>query len=69
MQSYQDIKRAGMMSVVLCHTYDIFIIICREHAQDVYKVAGGSKNCQTQTCDSSTMRRRDETYPASNCVG
>jgi len=32
MQSYQDIKRAGMMSAVLCYTYEMLIPICREHA-------------------------------------
>jgi len=32
MQSYQDIKRAGMMPVLFYYTYEIFIPLFREHA-------------------------------------
>ena len=32
MQSYQDIKRAGMMFIVFYYTYEIFISLFREHA-------------------------------------
>ena len=69
MQSYQDIKRGGMISIASCYDYETLIPLFREHAQDVYKMAGGCQICQTQTCDSSTMRGRDETYPPSDFVG
>lgn len=69
MQSYQDIKRAGMTFVLLCYTYEMFIPFYREHAKDVYKMAGGCQGCQTQTCDSPTMRGGDETYPSFDCMG
>ena len=69
MQSYQDIKRAGMVHIVFCYAYEILIPLLREHAQDVYKMVGGRQNCQTQTCDSSTMRGRDETHSPFDSVG